>query len=109
MDYIIINFFKDKVNDILFVCVSRDRYKYDTDKTMHLIKAIDTNGTLMGIIDWFAVHGTSMNNTNKLISSDNKGYAAMRYEEDYNGRLHIGKVSAIVLSVQVCHVASLLL
>ncbi|KAJ6216343.1 hypothetical protein RDWZM_007500 [Blomia tropicalis] len=74
MDYIIINLFKDK--------------------------AIDTNGTLMGIIDWFAVHGTSMNNTNKLISSDNKGYAAMRYEEDYNGRLRIGKGPFVAIFAQ---------
>jgi len=32
-----------------------------------------------------AVHATSMNNTNRLISSDNKGYAAIRMERDFNG------------------------
>ena len=28
-----------------------------------------------GMVNWYAVHGTSMNNTNKFISGDNKGYA----------------------------------
>ena len=27
------------------------------------------------MVNWFAVHGTSMNNTNHYISGDNKGYA----------------------------------
>lgn len=35
---------------------------------------------------WFAVHCTSMNNTNRLISSDNKGLAALMFEIDRNGK-----------------------
>ena len=27
------------------------------------------------MVNWYAVHGTSMNNTNQYISGDNKGYA----------------------------------
>ena len=37
----------------------------------------------MGMINWFAVHGTSLDNKNTLISGDNKGYAAYRFEEDF--------------------------
>merc|ERR1739848_452753 len=33
----------------------------------------------------FAVHGTSMNNTNKLISGDNRGRASMLFEQQMNG------------------------
>ena len=32
-----------------------------------------------------AVHATSMNNTNRLITADNKGYAEYRFERDFNG------------------------
>ncbi|CAG5114790.1 unnamed protein product, partial [Candidula unifasciata] len=34
---------------------------------------------------WFAVHGTSMNNSNQLLSSDNKGYASQLFEQQVNG------------------------
>jgi len=35
-----------------------------------------------------------MNNTNRLISSDNKGYAELLFERDMNGEAtHPGKVS----------------
>ena len=33
---------------------------------------------------WFAVHCTSMNNTNGLISGDNKGHASYLMEKDMN-------------------------
>lgn len=41
---------------------------------------IERDGRLVGAINWFATHGTSMTNTNALISSDNKGYAAYHWE-----------------------------
>lgn len=62
----------------------RKLYSYDTDKTMHLLKFVDLQGETIGILNWFAVHGTSMNNTNHLISSDNKGYAALLFEQEMN-------------------------
>ena len=34
----------------------------------------------------FAVHATSMNNTNTLVSGDNKGYASYAMEKHFNGR-----------------------
>eukprot|EP00595_Chromulina_sp_UTEXLB2642_P000698 CAMPEP_0196768146 /NCGR_PEP_ID=MMETSP1095-20130614/42402_1 /TAXON_ID=96789 ORGANISM="Chromulina nebulosa, Strain UTEXLB2642" /NCGR_SAMPLE_ID=MMETSP1095 /ASSEMBLY_ACC=CAM_ASM_000446 /LENGTH=474 /DNA_ID=CAMNT_0042137325 /DNA_START=660 /DNA_END=2081 /DNA_ORIENTATION=+ len=39
----------------------------------------------IGVINWFAVHGTSMNNTNTLVSGDNKGYASYLLEREING------------------------
>ncbi len=41
---------------------------------------IERAGQLVGAINFFATHGTSMTNTNTLISSDNKGYAAYHWE-----------------------------
>ena len=32
----------------------------------------DKDGAALGVLNWYAVHPTSMNNTNHLISSDNK-------------------------------------
>ena len=43
---------------------------------------------VMGVINWFAVHPTSMNSTNHLISGDNKGYASYLMEKKYNG-IHV--------------------
>jgi neutral ceramidase len=64
----------------------RNQYKDgDTDKNMLLLKLVANDGSLIGIINWFAVHGTSMNNTNTLISGDNKGYAAYLMEKEING------------------------
>jgi neutral ceramidase len=41
---------------------------------------IERDGELVGAVNWFATHGTSMTNKNRLISSDNKGYAAYAWE-----------------------------
>ncbi len=42
--------------------------------------AIERDDRLVGAVSWFATHNTSMTNTNTLISSDNKGYAAYHWE-----------------------------
>ncbi len=59
---------------------------------MQVLKFTDVNGHPLGLISWFAVHGTSMNNSNKLISGDNKGYASMDIEQKLNGYVNMGKV-----------------
>jgi neutral ceramidase len=41
---------------------------------------IERGGELVGVVNWFPTHGTSMTNKNRLISSDNKGYAAYAWE-----------------------------
>lgn len=62
----------------------RKQYSYSVDKTMTVLKIVDANQNPIGVLSWFAVHGTSMNNTNRLISSDNKGYAALLFEQMMN-------------------------
>jgi neutral ceramidase len=60
----------------------------------HFPEAIDPQSTLLrierdgraaGAVNWFAVHGTSMSGENKLISADNKGYAAYHWEREVHG------------------------
>ncbi len=35
-------------------------------------------------LSWFAVHPVSMNNTNRMVSSDNLGYASYAFEQEKN-------------------------
>lgn len=57
----------------------------DRDLDSTLLSFSDSSGDVFGLFHWFAVHGTSMNNTNTLISGDNKGYAAYLMEKELNG------------------------
>ncbi|WP_224364091.1 neutral/alkaline ceramidase [Hyalangium versicolor] len=59
----------------------RSQFAYDTDKKMTLLRMQGTDGTEVGELNWFAVHGTSMGNDNRLISGDNKGYASYLFEK----------------------------
>ena len=56
----------------------------DTDKTMTLIKIRGEDGDLRGLLNFFSVHCTSFNNTNKLVTADHKGYASWLMERDLN-------------------------
>ena len=60
-------------------------FSFNTDHDMTLLKFEDENGNAMGSVNWFAVHGTSMTNTNGLISGDNKGRASQLFEAEMNG------------------------
>ncbi len=57
----------------------------DTDKNMLLLKFLSGDNEPLAMLNWFAVHGTSLNNTNKLISGDNKGLASYLFEKHMNG------------------------
>ncbi|MGH3310761.1 MAG: neutral/alkaline ceramidase, partial [Streptomyces sp.] len=46
---------------------------------------IERDGKPVGAINWFATHGTSMSGDNKLISADNKGFAAYHWEREVEG------------------------
>lgn len=49
---------------------------------MTLLKFVATKDNReLGMINWFAVHGTSMNSSNRLVSSDNKGLASLLFEK----------------------------
>jgi neutral ceramidase len=59
--------------------VDRDFFPDVVDPQTTLL-TIERDGAVVGAVNWFATHGTSMTNKNKLISSDNKGYAAYAWE-----------------------------
>lgn len=63
------------------------------DKILTQIKFIGADDKPIGAINWFAVHPTSMNNTNRLVSSDNVGYASILFEKMMNDNGTTGKVS----------------
>jgi neutral ceramidase len=56
---------------------------------------VERDGRLTGAINWFATHGTSMTNTNRLISSDNKGYAAYHWERLVHGVDYLAEPAAV--------------
>ncbi len=43
---------------------------------------LEREGRVVGVVNWFATHGTSLTNRNLLISGDNKGYAARAWEAE---------------------------
>lgn len=47
------------------------------------------SGRLDGVLNWFAVHATSMSTDNTLVSPDNKGYAGWAWEHDHAGVDHL--------------------
>jgi len=72
----------------------RALYTGDTDLNMTVLRVDSADGTAasksLGMFAWFAVHPTSMNNTNKLVSGDNKGYASYMMERAMNGETAAG-------------------
>lgn len=78
-----INFNRSPQSYLLNPENERAKYAGDVDTTMTLIRFDRLDGTPIGIINWFPIHGVSMNNKNHLISSDNKGYAELQFEKDY--------------------------
>ncbi len=61
----------------------RARYEHPVDKGMTLLKFVRDDGAI-GLLNWFAVHPTSISYNSKLITSDNKGYAAYVIEKEHN-------------------------
>lgn len=59
----------------------RAKYTSDTNRELTLLRFDRADGTSPGLINWYAVHGTSMSGKNHLISSDNKGRASFIFEE----------------------------
>ncbi|MFE5481129.1 neutral/alkaline ceramidase [Streptomyces sp. NPDC056527] len=62
----------------------KDVYPLGIDSTMTVLR-FRQGHTDVGAISWFPTHGTSMTNTNTLISGDNKGYASYTWEHDTAG------------------------
>lgn len=64
----------------------RAMYEHNTDKEFTTLVVEDASSmkTPVGIVGFFAVHGTSMNNTNRYISGDNKGYGSQLLEKKFS-------------------------
>lgn len=62
----------------------RARYTHDVDTRMTLLRLTRKDGRDVGLINWFAVHATSMGNDNHLISGDNKGLASYLFERAHD-------------------------
>ncbi|XP_050099664.1 neutral ceramidase [Anopheles aquasalis] len=71
----------------------RAQYRHNVDKGLVQLQLVSArNGSeLLGAINWFAVHPTSLNNTNRLVSSDNVGYASLLLEQERNPGALVGK------------------
>ena len=78
--------------------VNRSRGSFDRDspdERAHFPAGIDPrsqslqitrDGRLVGVLNWFAAHATSMTSHNRIASSDNKGYAAWHWEREVAGQ-----------------------
>lgn len=58
----------------------RARFAHDVDTEMTALRFDAQDGSPLGLVNWFAVHATSMGPTHRLISSDNKGWASDHFE-----------------------------
>ena len=61
----------------------RAKYSSNTDKNLTLLRfthTTDSGDKDVGILTWFAVHGTSMYGNNTIVTGDNKGVAAWMFE-----------------------------
>jgi neutral ceramidase len=86
--------------------VNRSRVSWErnpAEERAFFPEAVDPQTTLLrivrgketvGAINWFAVHNTSMTNQNRLISSDNKGYAGYHWEREVRGLDYLGDLDA---------------
>lgn len=58
-------------------------YRHPTNNLMSMLKFSDDEGQPIGMINWFAIHNTSLSNQYTLLSGDNKGYAQYLFEKDF--------------------------
>lgn len=68
------------------------RYETNYDDEFTQVRILKNNGDLLGVMNWFSVHATSMNMSNHLVSSDNLGYAALKLEATLNPGRPVGRV-----------------
>ena len=62
----------------------RERWNSPIDPDMTVLR-FKQGADDVGVISWFATHGVSMTPNNHLLSPDNKGYAAWRWEHELKG------------------------
>nr|CAD7425994.1 unnamed protein product [Timema monikensis] len=81
---------------------SKRGYASNVDKTLVQLRFDSMEGQPLGALHWFAVHPTSMNNTNVFISSDNVGLASLLFEQRVDPGSLPGKVTHVT---NCCHFA----
>lgn len=59
------------------------------DRCMKGLRIFDQSGKLKGLVNWFAVHCTSISGHNHKIHHDNKGVAASLFEKNHPGSIAI--------------------
>jgi neutral ceramidase len=59
----------------------RDSYQANTNELMTLIRFDGSDGSPIGLLNWFAAHATSSERDGTMITGDNKGYAAYAFEK----------------------------
>jgi neutral ceramidase len=60
--------------------LNRDGGEVNVNKLMVQLRFDREDGTPIGLLNWFGVHTTSMGTASPLLSSDNKGLAAISFE-----------------------------
>jgi neutral ceramidase len=60
--------------------VDANGHEVPVDKRFLQLNFVRSNGSPVGVLNWFAVHPTAMGNHALLMSSDNKGYASLGFE-----------------------------
>jgi len=71
------------------------KYGSNVDTNMVQLNFYNQNDEPIGVVNWFAVHPTSMNNTNHYISGDNKGAASLAMEKTMNPESLVGESSFV--------------
>uniref|UniRef100_U5ESX4 Neutral ceramidase n=1 Tax=Corethrella appendiculata TaxID=1370023 RepID=U5ESX4_9DIPT len=59
-------------------------YSDNVDKNLMQLKFVDEANKIVGAINWFPIHPVSMNKTNRIISTDNVGFASILLEQKFN-------------------------
>jgi neutral ceramidase len=65
--------------------VTWDGRRSAVDRTSIVLRIDAEDGSSIGVINWFPLHGTSVHSDNTLIHPDNKGIAALRTEAALGG------------------------
>lgn len=69
----------------------KNRYSSNMDLMMQQLRFVDNQNQLRGAFHWLAIHAVSMNNTNRLVSTDNFGVAALLLEQEFNPGQLVGQ------------------
>nr|WP_240954448.1 neutral/alkaline non-lysosomal ceramidase N-terminal domain-containing protein [Solimonas marina] len=60
--------------------VDDNGHEVNVDKRFVQLNFVRDDGSVVGVLNWFAVHPTAMGNHTRLISSDSKGWAGIEFE-----------------------------